>query len=94
METGLRVMTPRKFATHAALAVAVLWPAAGQPADGVHPGPMSRTQAFARAEALTAIGRKMFFDPSLSASGRQACSSCHDPNHAFGPASAAPVEMG
>ncbi|WP_292259310.1 cytochrome-c peroxidase [Mesorhizobium sp.] len=87
-------MTPRKFATHAALAVAVLWPAAGQPADGVHPGPMSRTQAFARAEALTAIGRKMFFDPSLSASGRQACSSCHDPNHAFGPASAAPVEMG
>ncbi|MEI9418006.1 cytochrome-c peroxidase [Mesorhizobium sp. Cs1321R2N1] len=63
-------------------------------ADGVHPGPLSRAQAFARAEALTALGRKMFFDPALSASGRQACSSCHDPRHAFGPASAAPVEMG
>jgi len=84
--------------TSAALAtlagVAMLWPADGLPADGVHPGPLSRAEAFARADALTALGRKMFFDPSLSASGKQACSSCHDPNHAFGPASAAPVEMG
>ncbi|TPK89378.1 cytochrome-c peroxidase [Mesorhizobium sp. B2-4-17] len=63
-------------------------------AGSVHPGPLSRAQAFARAEALTALGRKMFFDPSLSASGKQACSSCHDPRHAFGPASAAPVERG
>ncbi|RUW98757.1 cytochrome-c peroxidase, partial [Mesorhizobium sp. M8A.F.Ca.ET.023.01.1.1] len=62
--------------------------------DGFHPGPLSRAEAFARAKALTALGRKMFFDPSLSASGKQACSSCHDPSHAFGPASAAPVEMG
>ena len=36
----------------------------------------------------------MFFDPALSASGKQSCSSCHDPHHAFGPASASPVEMG
>ncbi|RVC58064.1 MAG: cytochrome-c peroxidase [Mesorhizobium sp.] len=63
-------------------------------AGSTHPGPLSRAEAFARAQALTALGRKMFFDPSLSASGKQACSSCHDPNHAFGPASAAPVEMG
>ncbi|TIT67724.1 MAG: cytochrome-c peroxidase [Mesorhizobium sp.] len=62
--------------------------------DGFHPGPLSRAEAFARAKALTALGRKMFFDPSLSASGKQACSSCHDPSHAFGPASATPVEMG
>ena len=60
----------------------------------VHPGPLSRADAFARAQALTALGRKMFFDPALSASGKQACSSCHDPHHAFGPASASPVEMG
>ncbi|TGR28843.1 MULTISPECIES: cytochrome-c peroxidase [unclassified Mesorhizobium] len=62
--------------------------------DGFHPGPLSRAEAFARAKALTALGQKMFFDPSLSASGKQACSSCHDPSHAFGPASATPVEMG
>ena len=79
----------------AALAgLACLWPADSLPAGGTHPGPPSRAEAFARAEALTALGRKMFFDPSLSASGKQSCSSCHDPNHAFGPASAAPVEMG
>jgi cytochrome c peroxidase len=84
-----------KSAALAALAgLACLWPADSLPAGGTHPGPLSRTEAFARAEALTALGRKMFFDPSLSASGKQSCSSCHDPNHAFGPASAAPVEMG
>ena len=63
-------------------------------ANGVHPGPLSRAQAFARAATLTELGRQMFFDPALSASGRQACASCHDPKHGFSSASAAPVEMG
>ncbi|MDX8517374.1 cytochrome-c peroxidase [Mesorhizobium dulcispinae] len=88
-------MTRWKPAALAALAsTIILWPADGVPAGSVHPGPMSRAEALARAEALTALGRQMFFDPTLSASGKQACSSCHDPNHAFGPASAAPVELG
>src|SRR5438552_649921 len=88
-------MTRWKSAALATFAgIAILWPAAGLPAGSVHPGPLSRADAFARARALTALGRKMFFDPALSASGRQACSSCHDPHHAFGPASASPVEMG
>ncbi|EJZ19167.1 cytochrome c peroxidase, partial [Rhizobium sp. Pop5] len=80
----------------AALCVAIppLRQSSAAAAAGVHPGPMSRAEAFARAETLTALGRKIFFDPSLSASGLRACSSCHDPAHAFGPASAKPVEMG
>ena len=36
-------------------------------------------------EELTALGRAMFSDPTLSASGRLACASCHDPSAAFGP---------
>jgi len=36
-------------------------------------------------EALTALGRAMFNDPGLSASGRLSCASCHDPATAFGP---------
>ena len=76
------------------LGIAAILSASIVSAGSVHPGPMSRADAFARAQALTALGRKMFFDPSLSASGKQACSSCHDPHHAFGPGSAAPVEMG
>ena len=40
------------------------------------------------------VGQKMFFDPSLSASGKQACSSCHDPDHAYAPANDLPVQRG
>ncbi len=43
---------------------------------------------------ITALGRALFFDPSLSASGRMACSTCHDPKFAFGPSDAAAVKMG
>ncbi|MBS0578234.1 MAG: c-type cytochrome [Proteobacteria bacterium] len=39
----------------------------------------------ASAEGLAQIGRLMFFDPSLSTSGRQSCSTCHDPRYAYGP---------
>lgn len=35
---------------------------------------------------LTELGRALFSDPLLSASGKLACSSCHDPAHAYGPA--------
>jgi cytochrome c peroxidase len=34
---------------------------------------------------LAQLGRLMFFDPSLSASGQQACATCHDPRYAYGP---------
>src|SRR5262249_49951125 len=44
--------------------------------------------------ALTELGRKIFFDPSLSASGKLACASCHDPKFAFGPPNALPVQFG
>jgi len=46
------------------------------------------------AAALTALGRELFLDPALSASGRLACASCHDPAHAFGPANARAVQRG
>lgn len=45
-------------------------------------------------EALVALGRKIFFDPGLSASGRQSCASCHSPAHGFGPPNALPVQPG
>lgn len=44
--------------------------------------------------AMTALGRRMFFDPSLSASGRQSCASCHDPRFAYGPPNAKAVQSG
>lgn len=45
-------------------------------------------------DQLTAIGRAMFFDKTLSANGRIACASCHDPAFAFGPSSSAAVQSG
>ncbi len=37
------------------------------------------------AAALTAIGRELFSDPALSASGKISCATCHDPKRSFGP---------
>jgi cytochrome c peroxidase len=60
-------------------------PAAVLPADA----PYAKRPDVAR---LTALGRSMFFDPGLSASGRVSCASCHDPAHAYGPPNALPVQ--
>ncbi|MEP7042647.1 MAG: cytochrome c peroxidase [Dokdonella sp.] len=40
------------------------------------------------------LGREIFFDTSLSASGRMACSTCHDPAFAHAPANALSVQLG
>jgi cytochrome c peroxidase len=52
----------------------------------------TRELSLDRARALTALGRKLFFDPSLSASGKQSCASCHDPKFAYGPPNALAVQ--
>lgn len=44
--------------------------------------------------AMAQIGRQLFFEPALSASGKQSCASCHDPHHAFAPANALSVQLG
>ena len=46
------------------------------------------------AAAMTEIGRALFFDKSLSASGKLACAGCHDPARAFGPPNELPVQRG
>ena len=40
------------------------------------------------------VGQKMFSDTSLSASGKLACTSCHDPDHAYAPANSLAVQRG
>jgi cytochrome c peroxidase len=72
------------------LAVGLIGTAAARVGDG----PMTRSEARARASALEALGRRLFFDPALSASGQMACATCHDPAHGFAPANALPVQFG
>lgn len=43
---------------------------------------------------LTALGRAMFMEPALSASGRVACASCHSPDNAFSPTNHLAVQLG
>ena len=45
------------------------------------------------AASLSALGRELFFDVSLSASGTISCAGCHDPAHAYAPANALPVQF-
>jgi cytochrome c peroxidase len=50
--------------------------------------------AFERAARITDLGRRLFNDTSLSASGRMACATCHVPEAAFSAPDPAPVRMG
>ena len=44
--------------------------------------------------AQAALGEQIFNDVSLSASGRQACASCHNPDNAHAPANALAAQLG
>lgn len=60
----------------------------GRPAASVSP---------ARSTALSpvaALGREIFFDRTLSASGKMSCSTCHDPAYAYGPPTGPAVQYG
>jgi cytochrome c peroxidase len=46
------------------------------------------------AAAMTDVGRALFFDTTLSASGKVACATCHDPRRAYGPPDESPVRRG
>ncbi|KON64398.1 methylamine utilization protein MauG precursor [Komagataeibacter europaeus] len=72
-------------------ALLMVTPASAQATQGT---PMSRIQARSRAQALSVLGRDLFHDVRLSASGHMACSSCHDDTHAFAPANSLPVQYG
>lgn len=55
---------------------------------------VGRADVYRRAEELEALGRKLFFDVSLSASGKMSCASCHSPDHALGPPNGLAVQFG
>ncbi|HJY17326.1 MAG TPA: cytochrome c peroxidase, partial [Xanthobacteraceae bacterium] len=43
---------------------------------------------------MAELGRLIFFDASLSSSGRLSCASCHSPQLAYGPPGDLPVMRG
>jgi cytochrome c peroxidase len=43
---------------------------------------------------LSVLGKKIFFDTTLSRSGRMSCATCHSPTHAYGPPNQRAVQLG
>jgi len=69
-----------------------LWAWTGPSARGLLTGLLGVLFAAGVAQAapqplspLQQLGKSMFHDPSLSASGKEACATCHDPKYAYGP---------
>jgi cytochrome c peroxidase len=63
--------------------------------NGVNPHPVPLN--LPPAEPLSAVaqlGKLLFFDRSLSASGRQSCASCHSPKYAYNPPNKLTVQPG
>jgi cytochrome c peroxidase len=44
--------------------------------------------------AVAQLGKKLFYDPSLSGGGQMSCSTCHDPNNHYAPANGLSVQLG
>ncbi|AMO98112.1 cytochrome c family protein [Collimonas arenae] len=44
--------------------------------------------------AAATLGKQLFFDASLSASGKMSCATCHSPDHAYGPPNGLAVQLG
>jgi cytochrome c peroxidase len=76
----------------AALILAAGSGAAMQPAPATSEASFYRDEfsTMPTAAAMTHLGRELFGDPRLSASGQLSCASCHDPRFAYGPAPASP----
>jgi len=90
----------RRFLGLGAAAVAVAWAwsvAIGAPGVASTDSTPFYANSFEKtpsAAAMAAAGRALFFDASLSGSGKMACATCHDPRHAFGPPNELPVQLG
>jgi len=76
------------------LLLVLLVPVALTGAAEISQGPMTRAAVRKQTRALDLLGARLFRDPRLSASGKLACASCHDPAHGFGPANDLAVQIG
>ncbi|HEY2756683.1 MAG TPA: cytochrome c peroxidase [Pseudolabrys sp.] len=65
----------------------------GSAGDNPHPIHLVRPPV-APLSAMAQLGRQIFYDASLSSSGKRSCSSCHSPQHAYGPPNDGPVMLG
>lgn len=82
-----------RWAALAGLMSAALPAAAGNASATSAPQPVSANAKPLYSDAA-ALGKLMFFDASLSASGKMSCASCHSPSHAYGPPNGLAAQLG
>jgi cytochrome c peroxidase len=68
--------------------------AASSSAGSVTSAPSSPASSARKLSLAAQVGEKMFADRSLSASGKMACATCHDPASAYGPPDDLAVQLG
>ena len=62
---------------------------------GANPRPVQLERPpVAPLSALALLGKQIFYDTSLSASGKQSCATCHSPSHSYGPPNNLAVQLG
>jgi cytochrome c peroxidase len=87
---GIALWSPLSLAQWMSDPRASLWMS-----EGFNPHPVQLARPpLAPLSAMAMLGKKIFYDKTLSASGRLACASCHDPAHAYGPVSSLPAMFG
>jgi cytochrome c peroxidase len=86
------------LATSAVVAVVLVFLAIGRIGPSTY---ASQTQRVGSSDTsstsdspIAALGKKIFFDASLSASARMSCATCHSPAHAYGPPNGLAVQLG
>jgi cytochrome c peroxidase len=67
---------------------------AAAPAAMASAAPKPASAVEAKTHLAAEVGRSLFFDKTLSASGTMSCATCHDPDHAYGPPNDLAVQLG
>lgn len=62
--------------------------------DTANKPPLPAKELAQRDHDIQELGRRLFLDPNLSASGKLSCASCHDPAHFFTPANKRTIQLG
>lgn len=64
-------------------------------AQGENPAPVTLVRpAAVPLSAMAQLGKQIFFDASLSSSGKLSCASCHSPQNSYAPTNALPAQYG
>ncbi|SDI46197.1 cytochrome-c peroxidase [Paraburkholderia phenazinium] len=94
-DAGAPTASSAAAASSAAVPLVAAPPALGSAVQAAaREGAQSRAQVYESVRQMAALGKQIFFDASLSGSGKLACASCHDPGHAYSPANSLSVQLG